>query len=845
LASPTHATKTEPTCGPLDEEGQDTGPHQALATSPSLAQALGHGNQATLTAITNLTSPAAPIATSAAPPVESTPRPTSQGSTSTPRVETPSSPSHATADIHAAPPVAAPSRAIVPSRPIKAVAQEVDGPSLTDEGAPPAFETALEAFERSICARVDALLAGAQELAQEVAQGGESVEAKIHNEARDHERTIGDQLGEARAQAELTAASEHERVDHALSFEAASISQYAEMEHERLSLEEYSAQPMITEGVEAASETLHAQGAAAAARSANAATSQRDALNDLQPIGSDDTLLVAQVEADRRIAAEPQAMLTAADAQTREDLTAGVEAVAGLMMETERHASVLVQEGLSGARTTLAETSQEASQGLGLLGDRAHALLDEGSTQISEGLQGAEEVLLTGVRDAEHEAVSAHQEGVERFTIELHTRAAEGAEALSTAASETEHALQEAGDLAPDLAIAALSQGSALADVRATDFEEALGARAEVMRRGQDALSRDFADQRRDKTAVGLQTARLSAEHQQEGLAELAGEAISRGSNGAAEAREAVAESATTATAEADTFVSLALGRVGTAGERASETLDSEGDEAVQSREEGLVAPTREAQSDANDSLRADHEQSGLDRALDFAAGLVSGAWDAMAAITSAVAGALVPTFMLVAGAITQLLSNALFGIFDPVLDLVPNEDFHQGRDIAEALTLIVGVIEAIAGLAVILAGITVTTGGGGLVAAGSGGTLAIPAASVVVTVDGALLLVGGALLADSLVMMSMSGKGSKHQDRFREMLDAENRGAGSKRGKQRDGTPGNNGAQNAQVDSVVSKFKLTKAERQRLHDEISGEDYSYAEIEEAAKAILRDRRPQ
>ena len=91
--------------------------------------------------------------------------------------------------------------------------------------------------------------------------------------------------------------------------------------------------------------------------------------------------------------------------------------------------------------------------------------------------------------------------------------------------------------------------------------------------------------------------------------------------------------------------------------------------------------------------------------------------------------------------------------------------------------------------------------------------------------------------------MLSMSGKGSRHQDRFREMLEAEDRGSGSKRGKQRDGTPGNNGAQNDQVTALVKKYKLSEPERRRLHDDISGQDCSYAEIEEFVRDIVSSRR--
>lgn len=53
------------------------------------------------------------------------------------------------------------------------------------------------------------------------------------------------------------------------------------------------------------------------------------------------------------------------------------------------------------------------------------------------------------------------------------------------------------------------------------------------------------------------------------------------------------------------------------------------------------------------------------------------------------------------------------------------------------------------------------------------------------------------------------------------------------------DGTPGNNQAQNAQVDAVVRILGLTKDQRQALHREISGENHGFQEILKTAKDMF------
>ena len=59
------------------------------------------------------------------------------------------------------------------------------------------------------------------------------------------------------------------------------------------------------------------------------------------------------------------------------------------------------------------------------------------------------------------------------------------------------------------------------------------------------------------------------------------------------------------------------------------------------------------------------------------------------------------------------------------------------------------------------------------------------------------------------------------------------------KEGKQRDGTPRTNGAQNAQYEDAVLEIerklgkKLRDRDLEKLHDHITGQDYGYHEIVE------------
>ena len=72
-------------------------------------------------------------------------------------------------------------------------------------------------------------------------------------------------------------------------------------------------------------------------------------------------------------------------------------------------------------------------------------------------------------------------------------------------------------------------------------------------------------------------------------------------------------------------------------------------------------------------------------------------------------------------------------------------------------------------------------------------------------------------------------------------------KGAGESKGdskidKQKKGTPGNNQAQNKQTRDAANKYKLNKDQQRQLHDEVTGQNYTYKEIEAIAKEIKEGR---
>lgn len=127
------------------------------------------------------------------------------------------------------------------------------------------------------------------------------------------------------------------------------------------------------------------------------------------------------------------------------------------------------------------------------------------------------------------------------------------------------------------------------------------------------------------------------------------------------------------------------------------------------------------------------------------------------------------------------------------------------------------------AGGGTIAGGLAGEVGGIALDATGVGAIAGVPLniASAGAIAYGGTVVVNGAvnLYNDTVSLMSGNG-GSSGFD------------------KQRKGTPGNNQAQNKQTRDISNRYKLDKDQQRELHDEITGQNYTFKEIEEIAKEI-------
>ena len=95
------------------------------------------------------------------------------------------------------------------------------------------------------------------------------------------------------------------------------------------------------------------------------------------------------------------------------------------------------------------------------------------------------------------------------------------------------------------------------------------------------------------------------------------------------------------------------------------------------------------------------------------------------------------------------------------------------------------------------------------------------------------------AAVGASAVQNALStGRGSGDEDSAGQQPKAQPKKPGKKADKQKNGTPGNNQAQNKQVNDIVRDLKLTYEQRETLHDLISGRNLGYSEILEIAKEV-------
>jgi hypothetical protein len=149
-------------------------------------------------------------------------------------------------------------------------------------------------------------------------------------------------------------------------------------------------------------------------------------------------------------------------------------------------------------------------------------------------------------------------------------------------------------------------------------------------------------------------------------------------------------------------------------------------------------------------AVGADHDKSLLDKVVDF----LKSAWDWLSSVAKAVADVVIDAFLFVAGAVLQVISNQLFGLLDPLLDMVDSDAFQHGRDFGDAvLTFLTGALLILGGIAIL--------GGGAALSFAEIVTTAGVSIPVVIVQDGVLVTVAVGLIADGLLMMSKASKQS------------------------------------------------------------------------------------
>jgi hypothetical protein len=287
---------------------------------------------------------------------------------------------------------------------------------------------------------------------------------------------------------------------------------------------------------------------------------------------------------------------------------------------------------------------------------------------------------------------------------------------------------------------------------------------------------------------------------------EVSTRAASHAQQGTAQTQTAITTAATATTAQAAQIADRTTAGLGQAATRAHGAVQQQVTTATQQNADRIGGQVDTGVQWAAAQVAQDHE--GFFASLVSAIGnVLSGIWDAVAAVAKAVGSVVLDAFIYVAGVVLQIVSDQLGGLLDPLLDYVPSGAFHAGRDLGDKIAFVLAIVEIIAGIIAIIGAIGVT-GGFALVSVGTGG-VALVATPIVITVDGTLVVVGGVLIAAGILMMASSG------------------------------TPGNNQAQNKQFRGAVREGerrigrRLSKDEIRQVHDAISGRNYGYHEIVE------------
>jgi hypothetical protein len=173
-------------------------------------------------------------------------------------------------------------------------------------------------------------------------------------------------------------------------------------------------------------------------------------------------------------------------------------------------------------------------------------------------------------------------------------------------------------------------------------------------------------------------------------------------------------------------------------------------DQATSQNESHVGGQVDRGMSTAAAAVGADHDKSLLDKVVDF----LKSAWDWVSSVAKAIASIVIDVFLFVAGAILQVISNLLFGLLDPLLDMVDSDAFQHGRDFGDtALTFVTGALLILGGIAALGGGLAISV----VEIAGTGG-LAIP---IVIVQDGALVTIGVGAIAEGILMMAKANKQS------------------------------------------------------------------------------------
>jgi RHS repeat-associated protein len=184
-------------------------------------------------------------------------------------------------------------------------------------------------------------------------------------------------------------------------------------------------------------------------------------------------------------------------------------------------------------------------------------------------------------------------------------------------------------------------------------------------------------------------------------------------------------------------------------------------------------------------------------------------------------------------GVTNAILSNIVLGA--PGTRNDPNEEYEDEEDMetyamgqrtGDALSFFIGGVEMTEGAIIAAAGVVLEVPSLGT------STLLVGGGSAISIHGGGFALTGARNFLNPTVLKAKKNKNRSSGD--------DEVGGTERMGRTNGNTPRNNQAQNKQVDSLVKKYNLSKDQRRKLHDIISGRGYGYKEIEEIIKGMIK-----